>query len=265
MPEKYVCYSTNEVAMYAWFVPLTALMWREVAGYRSIVAAVGDVPSLVLDAAAEVGARVVPVAPVKCCGGGTLSQIVRLFAYLAPGVEPEDYVLLGDADAWPLQEFAFRPATEDLFLMYADWVTSYPIGYIGARARVWRDIVRIHAPTMGEAVEELFLTDPVLADGRSDGWNYDEACITAMIKAWRGFPGRTQLVPRSGDPIAGRIDRAAWPADPRVDGMIDAHLLRPGWTDENWPRLRPLLAQLLPPGWLAWADAYRDGWVKDHP
>ena len=64
-----------------------------------------------------------------------------------------------------------------------------------------------------------------------------------------------------GDLLNDRIDRIRWPEKPSVVGMIDAHLVRPGYTDENWPRVRPLLAQTLSAKSLAWCDDYRAEWL----
>ena len=57
---------------------------------------------------------------------------------------------------------------------------------------------------------------------------------------------RTELAPRApGD----RIDRIAWRDEPwdetRLEGLVDAHALRPGYTHEHWPLLATLLRALL--------------------
>jgi hypothetical protein len=46
-------------------------------------------------------------------------------------------------------------------------------------------------------------------------------------------------------PARDRIDRSAWPVRLSLHGKIDAHLLRPGFTDDNWRRLLQLLQALV--------------------
>jgi len=256
---------------FAFYLPITALMWREVGCLQPLVIMLGAIPPLVVDrtfAIVPPGDALMMTAP-RCCGLAAASQLVRLLAYLAPSVHPDDYLLIGDVDAWPLQAAAFAPPPDDLFLMY-DTSTqldrpgistpAYPMGYIGAQARLWREFMRVDEATLGLGLERLFASDPILARS-PEGLNCDESLITARIKAWPGHPGRCRMIPRDGFPIRGRIDRAAWPADPSAAGMIDAHLVRPGYSDENWPRVRPLLAQTLSPASLAWCDDYRAEWL----
>jgi hypothetical protein len=272
-----VVLSSDANPAYAFYVPLTALMWREVGGYHPLVLSLGPLPRIVIERTTEIirNTDIVEVVKPDCCGMQAATQLVRLLAYLAPGVEPDDWLLMGDVDAWPLLAEPFQRPLKEAHLMYdastqldipGKTTPAYPMGYIAARASLWSTWMRVTATTLREGLEMLFLTEPVLTAG---GVNADEALITSRIKAWHGHPDRCELVPRSGFPCRGRIDRAAWPANVRKyihnDSAppIDAHLLRPGWTDENWPRIRPLLELYLSPKWLAWCDDYRAEWVAN--
>ncbi len=260
---RIITLSVSENPTYAWFVPLCTLMWREVAGYEVSCIFVGPVDPWLLDRAREIGTRVHEVHGLTCCSTPTASQIIRLFSYALPDVEPGDYLMSVDADAWPLAR-AFEPSGAPLDLLYPDACDRaetpyFPIGYIGAKASAWREFMGIEAPTARGGLEDLFRTDPLLTRGHT-GWNYDETMVTRKIKAW-GLQN-VRAMRRRGDPPIDRIDRAAWPAVPDRRGKIDAHLIRPGWTPENWPRLRPLLAQCLSAESLAWADTYCAEWCK---
>ena len=46
------------------------------------------------------------------------------------------------------------------------------------------------------------------------------------------------------------------------DGVADAHLIRPGFTNENWFRLRPILESVLNRDELMWADMYHEAWME---
>jgi hypothetical protein len=264
MPRKIIILSVDHNPTYAWFVPLCTLMWRDVADFDVSCIFVGQGNPWILDRVREVGTQVYECEPPSCCPASASSQLIRLFSYTLPGISPEDYLLSVDADAWPLAR-AFDPSGAACDLIYpesADHAETpyFPIGYIGAKAQSWREFMGVDASSPELAMEGLFLTDPTLLGGHS-GWNYDETLVTRKIKAWRPMTD-IHVVKRSGDPPVDRIDRAAWPAIPVADGKIDAHLLRPAWTEEDWPRLRPLLEQRLSRDNLAWADNYRAEWLK---
>ncbi len=63
-----------------------------------------------------------------------------------------------------------------------------------------------------------------------------------------------------------RLDRGRWKFDGREDlkGMVDAHVLRPGYMDANWAKLRVLLRELLidQEEWYQWTDEYRNRFVQ---
>ncbi len=254
---RIITLSVSENPTYAWFVPLCTLMWREVAGFEVSCIFVGPVDPWLLERAREVGTRVYEAGPT-CCSAPIASQLIRLFTYTLPGVEAGDYLLSVDADAWPLAR-AFDPSGAPLDLLYPDGCERaetpyFPIGYIGATAGAWREFMGIEASTPEAALVELYRTDPLLVAGHT-GWNYDETMVTRSLKAWARFP-EARIKTRRGDPPIDRIDRAAWPERPTAGGAIDAHLIRPGWTEANWPRLRPLLAERLSAESMAWADRY---------
>lgn len=261
---RIITLSVSENPVYAWFVPLCTLMWREVAGFDVSCIFVGPVDAWLLERAREVGTHVHEAAPLTCCSNPTASQLIRLFSHTLPGIAPDDYLLLVDADAWPLAR-AFEPSSAPLDLIYPDACDHaetpyFPMGYIGARAAAWREFMATKATTPGGALTELYATDPLLTRGHT-GWNYDETLVTRRIKAWAPFVA-ARITRRQGDPPIDRIDRAGWPVTPNVTNKIDAHLIRPGWTPENWPRLRPLLAQCLTSRSLAWADFYCAAWCR---
>lgn len=231
---------------------------------------VGNVDPYLVGKAHEVGTLIYRAHPAAHIGHGAASQLSRLYSYALPYVQPDDYLLSVDADAWPLAN-AFAPSGAPVDLLYpacADLAETpyFPIGYIGALARSWRSF-------MGEAASPeaglvaAYASDPYLSKGHT-GWNYDETLVTRRLKAWPSFR-QARLTKRYGDPPVDRIDRAAWPShfpeDGKLAGKIDAHLLRPAWTEENWPRLRPLLAARLSKASLTFADDYRATWLRNLP
>ena len=263
-----ILFSTDHNPTYAWFAPLSSLMWQRVVGFKPVVAAVGPVDPWLLEQTAATGADVVRICNVKGVSSASMSQFCRLFPYLMGPVNEYDYLMLVDIDAWPMQRDIFQPTGADLDLIFPNWcMPFFPMGYNGALLSTWRAMVGVEATCVEEAVIKVMQTHPELIKRTNSKhhdplWNFDEAYITERIRAWPGFPDRCRQYARvGGDLLNDRIDRIRWPSEPRPDGMVDAHLLRPGWTDENWPRIRPLLAALLPAADLAWADQYRAAYL----
>jgi len=64
------------------------------------------------------------------------------------------------------------------------------------------------------------------------------------------------MITRDGCPPYDRIDRGGWPANfDWSKKYVDTHLIRPGATPENWPRIRPLIEHYIPKR-LEWVDKY---------
>lgn len=262
-----VVLATDANPKFSFYVPITSLMWREVAGYVPLVLATADLPALVMERTSEIIrlSDIVRVEPPPQFGTAAAAQLVRLFAYTVPGIADDDWLLIGDMDAWPLQSDAFKPRGE-VYLMYAQHAMPvYPMGYAATTAHRWYTLVGIGAPNPSAALAEFNRVDPQFLAGRQ-AFNYDEHFLNGRIRAWDGHPDRCYLHSREGFPCRGRIDRAAWPDNVRAyvnghsDPLIDAHLPRPGWTDETWPKIRPLLELCLTVAQLKWCDDYRAEW-----
>lgn len=269
MPTNRVVFGTSTHAMYSFFAPLTALMWQRVGARTPLPILIGtrahweQAEPLVLHALEELGAEVrflsgpaewEPYAPAQLC---------RLYAYLLPGIDPDDDLLTTDVDAWPLQAAAYRPRDADVMvcMRHGGW-HLFPIGYLWAKARVWREILGSPATTIEQALEDI-------ADSLQRGrppWSLDEEMITAKIKAWSGYPNRLELIERPNACEGTRLSRCCWPAQPiPLDGYIDSHHLRPGWMPETWPRLHWVFQALLPPKDMQWVDDYYRRYMVNPP
>lgn len=268
-----IVFSTDQNPTYAFFAPLASKMWQRVAGFQPLILTVGPVSEYILGKTRETGADVVAVDLVEGLGSGALAQFSRLYAYLLPTVQADDYLLTVDVDAFPLQREAFQPSGALVDLMFPNWMHPFfSVGYIGMKAATWTEVMGQMASSISDAIAHLNATHPLIAQKRTEGitdpfFNFDEHYITERIRAWRGFPGECHQVPRvGGDLLNDRIDRIRWPRTlpdtPRLMRMVDAHLLRPGWLPENWPRLRDLMARYLSPADMAWCDEYQREWVN---
>src|SRR5438309_11717793 len=101
--EKVAVLSSNGGPSYALITPLTSHLWSSLVGYRPFVYFVGKVPPLVVEKTAETKAIIRHVAPHARVGTARVSQDVRLFAAREGCFSDETYLLMTDADMWPLQ------------------------------------------------------------------------------------------------------------------------------------------------------------------
>lgn len=260
MPNRIV-FASDTTPLYAFFVPLTCEMWQRVGGRLPTVMLVGDAATWQQESPVayrytqETGADVRFVAPVPGWKTGSVAQLARLFAFALPGIGDDENLMTTDADAWPLQAAAFQPRDKAIYILRAGGWWHFPMGYIGTSAKVWREVMASQAQSVEEGLREIDVT----LQHQPPGWGHDESLVTRQIKAWPGFPDAVELVDRPNNCAGNRLDRVGWPAGPiDLAGYIDAHLLRPAWTDDDWPRMRWVLARYLPPERLAWADRYRD-------
>jgi hypothetical protein len=213
-------------------------LWKEHIGWGTLVYFVGEVDSFIVQKTIEAGAR------VRHCSrllpgftGATLAQNIRLFVPLDDRIEENSYLLMTDADMWPLSRTYFNESqdwSKDLHLFNAFGMdpgeSEYPLCYIGATVAIWRQMI-----------SRFRLQD-------SHGYR-DQPLATKLIKEWSGYPDRVQKMARSLDPrfpgfhmrYTDRLDKVEW-RDLRC-GDVDAHVLRPTSLDD-WQRLELLLIQM---------------------
>jgi len=255
---------------YAFYVPLTALLWRLVGGRTPTALLVGTAAEwtarrpLVLGRAREIGCEIHWVDHVEGYADATVAQTARLLAcqgaltsnYGVP-LSDDTTLLTADADAWPLsgEYFSRRPEPGEVLSYYGnayhlDAEPKVPICYLDATVETWRAVVGDRPPAELLTAE----LDPTV-EGMA-AWCFDETWVGALLAdRYAERAVILEVIERHGCPPADRVDRGGWPANPTAAGMVDAHCLRPGHTDENWPRLRPLPAELVP-GRMAWVDDY---------
>ena len=117
--KHYVVMASDATAGYAFYIPLSVRMWKEVAGFDSIVVLVGGewreqtqgYTQSVLDALAEAGARIVVLdVPVGSYTLSTVAQVSRLLVPCALDtlLNHDDFLLLMDVDMWPLNHSHFK-------------------------------------------------------------------------------------------------------------------------------------------------------------
>ena len=265
---------------YSAFLPFVATLWRDRIGYEPTFFLVGSeiewsahryayIPYSYL---IKEGFDIRFVEHIEGIEDGTIAQCVRQHA-AASDYPLDDLLICSDADLLPIRrEFYYThdPDKHAIGLYYSNGYDSekdwhWPSCHYSMRVSTWREVMGLDVP-LAEAMRlnfsdyglvakmEAKRLDPAKYWGHV--WFTDEFVASKKIKASRYYIGSIHFIEREGHPPCDRLDRACWPATYDIAGLTDCHSIRPIWNDDNWPRFRPLLQQLMPER-IAWADEYR--------
>lgn len=269
--KKRVILSTNNGATYSFFSPMTSLLWRRNMDYYPIIFACGELDqkaNYALDCARDFGAEIQYVKTVAGYTDQNISQISRLFAAALP-VSSDSYILTGDIDMWPLSKpyFHQQDMNKKIHLFGANTSNhqKYPICYIGMLADLWRKLIGLDASKSMEENLETVLDKYLGKNPTSDdGWYFDEKFFFSKIKVWEGYPHNCHMIDRPfvNGLLKGRVDRERWTYNGYNSDMIDSHVLRPGFYDNNWPRLLQMLRDLLPKEEVNAIETYKNKWSE---
>lgn len=183
--------------------------------------------------------------------GITESQCIRL--YQGGSFDPDTLLMTSDIDMLPLSDY-WNPKDNETTSYGRDLSHEhFPICYVAMPAKLWK-------AGFGDRGEMLF---DIKVMGKR--WVLDQDILTHRMGMMdvtyidRGLIGEPPM------PI-GRIDRYCWDLTLQQLLRIDAHLLRPGYTDENWPRIMSLIKECLNPTEqeIEWLENYRTEWIKSH-
>jgi hypothetical protein len=188
----------------------------------------------------------------------TYAQCSRLYA--AALDLPEGEVLItSDID---MAVFKVPPYYKDVFIgtaitiFGADLVPEgqYPMCYASATARDWRRIMRIVGKDVQECLDEQ-LAHEEMENMRGNLWCRDQELLfkharNNIVSISRARPG-TQFA-------SNRVDRddSFW-RDRLNHDVIDAHLWRPGYEDENFEKIIELIQFFYPHDDLTWMREYQ--------
>lgn len=189
----------------------------------------------------------------------TYAQCSRLYAACLD--LPEDEILItSDADMG-----VFKKIWDDIpqefphFYIIGDDLTpdkQYPICYAYARTATWRSAFDLDGKTYQQCLDDL-LGDLDAEHFRGNYWGKDQE--TLYNKVSRCMP---ILIPRARPGTqfaANRVDRddINWRAYVN-DDLVDAHLWRPGYTDENFANIMELLTMKYPNEDFTWLRTYNE-------
>jgi hypothetical protein len=194
----------------------------------------------------------------------TYAQCSRLYAAALPDIDDNELLVTSDVDMATFMPTPFLGANDDaITIIGADLVPEkqFPMCYIIMSAKNWREVMWIRK---GESVQNkldqelghiecehfrgnLWARDQELA------YNHIVASGLPIVKVNRAAPG-TQFATR-------RADRDGWPQIIPPD-IIDAHLSRPGYKEENFAKILNLFQTMYPNDDFTWMVEYRNEYVK---
>lgn len=286
--QKVAAIVTNMNPQYSFFAPFTALMWTQM-GYRPyllFLSGEAETPG-----AAAAGWLAVEetrhladehMFPTPLAPGVPAAEIAMVVRFCAAHfVESDSYWMTTDIDLWPLDcSWWNPPSRKKLHILASDAYVSPGIAEapefaacgIGACAGVWSEITGFKVtsdPAMWIARE--YASAAVYRQYAFTG-GFDQGLITKKIKAWPGYPDQVEFLPRGVDlelprspegypAMRGRICRLNWRRPDDLHGILDAHLPRPGFSEENWPLVRELFLRVLPAR-ADWADDYHARYLR---
>lgn len=251
----YAVLSTTSNHDYDFYAPITARLWKEIVGYEPLTIVVHRGPMT----------ERLQFCGLECVGDklfwdhtddaiplANVGQVVRLFG-CTNGYADDDILITADVDMWPLQRDYFQIMDAGKMNLYGSNVYKgdrHPMCYAAARVDLWREMLGLQPhTTMAEA----------LAGVKWNGWDTDEDTLQRGIEQIGGKKAcacKRREGSRHGY-MGNRVDRGRWIYDgPEQPALIDAHLPRPGFGEETWPRVRRLIEDYCPQI-VEWADDYR--------
>lgn len=274
METRRVILASSDWKDYEFLAPITALLFRRVAGFEPMVLLTESETAwrarasgrCVLETLEREHIDHAWIGPLEGYRISVAAQAARQHAACLPFAD-DDYLVTSDVDMWPLDRAWFNQIDSrfDVQLWYANAYNYrfHTTGYVGMRAGLWREIMGIK---VGDKINErLQVALDANFTRNCDTWSEwyaDETYTSSRLKAWKGYPDKCQMIERRGAPPEDRIDRSGWPSQVNLVGKVDAHVLRPGFTGENWPRLSSLLDNLICQEDVRAIKLYRESYVE---
>lgn len=272
---KYAIIASNQVRSYSYLAPICAMTWTARTVFKPVVLLTQtrehwkeDAPSrVVLDMLERLDIRKHYIGVVKDCYlTSTQAQTARHYAAALKSFEPSDYLLTTDVDGLPVDrewqsnvDWSKACHMRNSAAWQHRWYTTFGFGaYVSA----WREFMGYEpCGEIAPVMEKDFDADLTCEADSMLAWYYDEFCWNAKLKASRFYPGECQFIERRT--CDDRIDRSRWPNNfERLDGIVDAHVLRPSYEGPNWQKIRALLTALLSEQALEAVDQYHKRFME---
>ena len=189
----------------------------------------------------------------------TYSQCIRLFGYLHTDIKEDETVVTGDIDMAYFGDMIID--SPDIHIYGADLCNEgqFPICYIAMSKTNWRKVMGDHK-SINDAVEDL-LGKENCENMRGNLWCRDQETIyNNIIKSGLPYMLHDRRKSYTNRTAKNRADRDGWQYD--VNGLVDAHLPRPGYEPENFAKILKLFKDVYPQENFDWMVEYRNLFVS---
>jgi hypothetical protein len=267
---------------YDFFLPICAKLWRDRIGYEPLIFFVGTPEEwssghrkVVLDEVSKENYPVEWVGHIEGIEDFTVATCMRQHGAALSWLDPSDLMAVGDVDLFPVSREFHSPhdtRKNELAIRHASNYGQngkYPAYGPCMPVSTWREVMRL---TVGDPIGSMLKTfqefglyeivklqkaNPMKEDRL---WFFDEITLSKRICESRFG---SSFLPVEGAP-GQRLCRTAWPGRVVASNYVDAHCPRPGWTYENWKKIKDLLKQI-EPNYFPWLDRYLAAYRKSGP
>lgn len=278
---KRVVLSCTSSSTYDFFLPISVKLWKKRIGYEPIVFLVGTSQEwcnrhqgIVLEETEKSGVRIEFVSRVDGIPDSNLCMAVRQHAAVILEFSPSDLMLVGDVDLFPIRtEFYHQhdPLKDPIVIYHADMYSDayWPAYGPSMTVEIWREVMDLEEGDLVGSLRKTFeigkISDLIAANKAnyhdSRLWVFDEQYASLRIRLSR-FYGRIRRI--GTDDTNERLCRNRLPDKVDASRFIDFHCPRPGWTEENFKKIRGVLEQIVP-GEIPWLDHYVEAYRRSGP
>ena len=263
-------FSVTDDDLYMFFMPIVAWSWKRI-GVDPIIIYVSTEATTAVETSKFIlagnycpeNALIKEIKVKDKNQAATYSQVSRLFAGTLPDIDDKDVIMTADADMAVFGDYLLQGDIPLIQVFGDDLVdeAQFPMCYISMTKSSWKTVMKISSLYDMQAHLDILLQPIVCENMRGNYWAYDQETIynnlvqsnLPILKHHRANHP-TQFATR-------RADRDSWPAT-SPKNIIDAHLPRPGFLNDNFDKVFNLFEDIYPYDNIEWMKQYREEYIK---
>lgn len=236
--KKYVVLSVNDNQDYLYYLPMTLWSWRKI-GWEPIVfyhrkdrtpehknSDLAGMEALQLDTPGNEIFHPFFLDSIEGYRSDTITQTSRLYGACLKSIQDDDYIMTGDIDMLALSDaWHFNPDVVTIWNHDLTDYTEFPICYLGAPKKVWREVMNIDSSDYNALLKrDLDATPNAKSLDFYKYWSVDQQIATDRFKAYKGHKDFIYRGKLSSGYARYRVDRGSWTLE--HDQFIDCHMHR---------------------------------------
>ena len=286
---KYAISSVNENPEYLFFVPIWCAFWKRL-GYDPYVITIDkNIPPPLMDLVSQTTEKMEGILGylehIEGYKTANVAQVSRLFVAANDFFEDDDYLITDDIDKFVIcrRWFNQQDFSKDIHIFDLDETnyTRLKIGYVGMKAKTWRDVLGIEEGSYRASLEAC-LSGKLKKTNKSEtyryetqhekeidaGWNLDEFVLTKNLFESDYYPDRCHLITRGANHYGlrnGRIDRTFWKEtlfQYLSSQIIDVHLHRKPYDEEIWNDIKWIMSTVFDKEKVDFFEEYKQEFVR---